>query len=101
MEFFPEKSERIADVLDVSFSTEYTMLTKKFWSAVEVMSGFVSAIALVVWVFRVYHAYSRYTNTSPEYNDNPYHFFIHAMMLGFNSFVSAFFPFILILCLYW
>jgi hypothetical protein len=89
--------------VNIVFRTEYTMMTKKFWATVEVLSGFVSAITFVIWIFRIYNSHKRYRNATIEGGEdtNSFQFFIHAIMVGIHSFVSAFFPFVLLLCLYW
>ena len=47
-----ELNSNMEDVLEdtLIFKTEYTMMTQKYWSTVEVMIGFVSAIAVVIRV---------------------------------------------------
>lgn len=90
------------EYVNILFQSEYTMMTKKFWATVEVLSGFVSALTFVIWIFRVYNSHTQHRNLSIESEDtNLCQFFIHALMIGIHSFVAAFFPFILLLCLYW
>lgn len=101
-EITPSAFDADVETFNILFKTEYTMATKKYWATVEVLVGFVSATTLVVWIFRVYNSYNNHRNVSPEGQDTkPFQFFIHAMMVGIHSFVSTFFPFILLLCFYW
>ena len=86
----------------ITYKTEYTMVTKEFWTTVEVLCGFVSAITFVLWIFRVYNTYSRLRYQSGEMQDGTsIQFTTKAAMLAFHCFVSAFFPFIFLLCFYW
>ncbi len=79
------------------------MITRQFWTTVEVLSGFVSAITFVLWIFRVYNSYSRLgCYTSGDLQDGvSIQFIANVAALAINCFVSAFFPFLLVLCLYW
>ncbi len=94
------ENDEADEMLNVTFKTEYTMLTDKVWSTVEVLSGFISALTFVIWVFRVYNSHNRYRNVTSEVGEDT-EFFLHVVMIGINTFVSAFFPFIFLLCLYW
>lgn len=80
------------------------MITKKYWATVEVLSGFVSAITLVVWSFRLWnsHARHRMNIVSPEGGEVKFvGFMLDAVMIGIHSFVATFFLFICSLCFYW
>ena len=38
----------------IIIKTEYTMKTEKFYTTIKVMSGFVSAVAFIIWLIRFY-----------------------------------------------
>jgi len=101
-------SEINDEVFPVSFATEYTMKTDKYWAVVEVLSGFVSAITLVIWLFRVWKCHARLRKSNNMFSqghqvedDSLIQFVVEVIILGIHSFVIVFFPFIFLLCFYW
>lgn len=91
----------------IVIKTEYTMKTKKFWTAVKVMSGFVSAAAFIVWLVRLYKWQVRNKRISFSVNKLPVEqrdgstLILHAVMLMIHTFVIVFCPFIFAICAYW
>lgn len=88
------------------FKTEYTMMTEKYWATVEVMTGFVSAIAVVIWLLRVYNWQNRNKRTSIDgtvttSSSDGWIMLLHCVAMAVHTFVIVSFPFILSLCTFW
>ena len=78
------------------------MITKQFWTTVEVLSGFVSAATFVLWVFRVYNSYSRLRYTSGNIQEGVMlQFIVGAAASAVHCFVSCFFAFLFGCAIYW
>lgn len=86
------------------FETEYTMNTTNYWSTVEILSGFVSAITLVLFIFRLWNCNARKRRSNQSLEGEAQiliELLIDAIMVGIHSFVIVFFPFICLLSFYW
>ena len=88
------------------FKTEYTMMTGKYWTTIEVMIGFVSAISVAVWLLRVYNWQNRNKRISADGNvmtdsSEGGIILLKCIAMALNTFVLIFFPFILALCTFW
>ena len=94
-----------------SYRIEYNIRSStKFWTAVKVTVGFISATALLIWVFRTYNWQNRNRKSIPLEEegvllDFSTHyetiFLVHTLMIGLHTFVITFLPFIFLLCSVW
>ena len=95
------------EVETLIFKTEYTMMTEKYWTTIEVMIGFVSAISVAVWLLRVYNWQNRNKRISADgsvitdSSDGGIVLLLKCIAMALNTFVLIFFPFILALCTFW
>ncbi|GMI00340.1 hypothetical protein TrST_g3137 [Triparma strigata] len=89
----------------LTFTAEYTMETDEFWSNVEILVGFVSAIAGVLWLVRVRNWQTRNqrigSNNPDTGENNGTMYMVHVLMMLIHTFVIVFFPFVFSICAYW
>ena len=83
--------------------TEYTMKTKKFWATVKVMVGFISAVSILLWLFRAYkwQIRNKIEVVEPKNHNGNIALVLDMAMLMLHTFVIVFFPFIFTISLYW
>eukprot|EP00520_Triparma_pacifica_P017541 CAMPEP_0118665276 /NCGR_PEP_ID=MMETSP0785-20121206/18528_1 /TAXON_ID=91992 /ORGANISM="Bolidomonas pacifica, Strain CCMP 1866" /LENGTH=1102 /DNA_ID=CAMNT_0006559375 /DNA_START=139 /DNA_END=3444 /DNA_ORIENTATION=- len=101
---FNEEAELMA-ISTMTFKSEYHMDTTEFWSNIEILVGFVTAIAGVVWLTRVRNWQTRNQrlgSTSPDTGESMGTvYMLHVLMLLLHTFVMIFFPFVFMICSYW
>jgi len=89
----------------ILFKSEYTMQTVDFWDNIDIVIGFVSAIACVVWIIRVRNWQTRNQRlgaaASPDGEANSTMYMVHVVMIAAHTFVLVFFPFVFGICAYW
>lgn len=91
--------------LSLIFKVEYSMETADFWASIQIMIGFIFALAVVIFGIRMNNWQSRQRANS----DDPasagsilgFQFMIHAFMVVCHTFVLLFFSFIVMICFYW
>ena len=87
----------------LSRKVEYNMTTARLWTGIRVTIGFISALAILVWAFRIYTWRSRNKSIFSAREVVPGHIsiIIHVLMIGFHSIVMTFLPFFFCLCTLW
>jgi len=79
---------------EVVFKSEYTMDTTEFWSNVEILIGFMSAVASVMWLARVRNWQTRNQRigaTNPNSGEaTGTSYMIHVLMMLAHTFVVSF-----------
>ena len=86
----------LGTTVDINYKVEYNMITT---NAIGITIGFLSAIALLIWSFRIYNWYNTNRNlTSPSEQAA---FAIRVIAIGFHTIVITFLPFIFCLCIFW
>ena len=101
----PAREERqpISDRL--LFKVDYSMKTDTFWESIQILIGFVAALALVVYGVKMNNWQTRQLQQGfgiqNESSLTSMGFVLHAMMILCHTFVLLFFPFAVAICSYW
>lgn len=86
------------------FKVDYSMKTDTFWESIQIIIGFIAALALVVYGIKMNNWQTR---QPPQSNEQQYasltsiKFIVHAVMMLCHTFVLLFFPFAVVICSYW
>ena len=85
------------------FKTEYTMNTDEFWSNTDILIGFVSAVAGMLWMVRIRNWQNRTNKIGGSGGEEQVGmmYMLHVVMLFAHTFVVVFFPFVFCMCAYW
>lgn len=99
----PSRAGKATITDSLLFKVDYSMKTDAFWESIQILIGFVTALALVVYGVKMNNWHSRQLQqeglssgsmTSTE-------FIIHASMILCHTCVLLFFPFAVAICSYW
>ena len=93
------------------FKVGYSMKTETFWDSIQILLGFVSAFAILVYGVKINNWQSRQQPQQQQQQENNLHqndesftsmtFIVHATMTLCHVFVLIFFPFVVAICSYW
>lgn len=86
------------------FKVDYSMKTDAFWESIQILIGFVAALALVVYCVKMNNWKSRQLqqelgNQNGSMTSSK--FVVHASMILCHTCVLLFFPFAVAICSYW
>ncbi|KAL7548806.1 hypothetical protein ACHAWF_012064 [Thalassiosira exigua] len=90
---------------ELVFKAEYSMETANFWASIQVVIGFIFALAVVIFGVRMNNFQSRSRagsdGNSLDGSILGLHFMLHAFMIACHTFVLLFFSLTFIVCAYW
>lgn len=87
------------------FKVDYSMKTENFWSSIQVILGFVSALGAVVFCTRINNWQSRQRTDSTDVSTagtlTSLHFILRAVIVACHTLVLLGFPLAFLICAYW